>query len=128
MSLPGLVGGVYRRRMMNQSFAKLVMVSAFALVAGVAGCVAEEETTQAPAPVEQPALAEQSQLLTCTPGYKMCDFSCYYVGGPSSNDCIVRCNTAGTGWVRAQDCGWAQNFPYSSSCLDRPQGPICQNN
>jgi hypothetical protein len=75
-----------------------------------------------------PATSEAESALTCTPGAEMCDFCCELSGGPSSNDCIVRCNSTGTGWVPAQDCGWAQNATYSSSCLDATPHPICKWN
>ena len=65
---------------------------------------------------------------SCTPGQKTCDYGCYAQHGPSTNDCIVQCNTAGNGWITLQDCGWAQNFPFSSSCLDSQPNPVCQNN
>jgi hypothetical protein len=65
---------------------------------------------------------------SCTPGQKTCDYGCYAQGGPTTNDCIVQCNAAGDGWITLQDCGWAQNLPFSSSCLDSQPNPICQNN
>jgi hypothetical protein len=76
----------------------------------------------------EPATSEQESALTCTPGAEVCDFCCEISGGPSSNDCIVRCNSAGTAWVKAQDCGWAQNATYSSSCLDASPHAVCQWN
>jgi hypothetical protein len=66
--------------------------------------------------------------LLCTPGSQMCDYACYYVGGPSTNDCIVQCNATGTGWIKIQDCGWAQNLPYSSSCYETQPYPVCEWN
>jgi hypothetical protein len=65
---------------------------------------------------------------TCTPGYETCDYGCYEQHGPSTNDCIIKCNAAGNDFITIGDCGWAQNFPYSSSCLDSQPHPICQNN
>lgn len=100
--------------MKTLSHLALSFVAAAALVA----CAAE------PAPDS----AEVSQGLTCSPGAEMCDFGCYYQGGPSSDDCIVKCNASGTAWTTIQSCGWAQNFPYSSSCLDAQPHPICKNN
>jgi hypothetical protein len=47
---------------------------------------------------------------------------------PSTDDCIIRCNAAGTGWQLVTDCGWAQNFPFSASCLNSQPHPVCQNN
>ena len=69
-----------------------------------------------------------SAIETCTPGEEACDYGCYEQHGPSTNDCIVQCNAAGTDFVTIQDCGWAQNWPYSSSCLDSRPHPICQFN
>lgn len=63
----------------------------------------------------------------CTAGYKTCS-SCWTVGGNSAEDCIVQCNILGTGWVEVENCGWAQNFPYSSSCLDSQPEPRCEWN
>jgi hypothetical protein len=75
-----------------------------------------------------PATSAQESALLCTPGSQMCDYACYYVGGPSTNDCIVQCNTTGTAWVKIQDCGWAQNLPYSSSCYETQPYPVCEWN
>ncbi len=123
---------------MTKPIAKLFSAALLCAAFVTTACVADEATTgQEPArdkqgTVEAPApklSTSQSQLITCTPSAKMCDFGCYYVGGPSSDDCIVKCNASGTGYTLYQSCGWAQNFPYSSSCLDRPNNnPICQNN
>lgn len=66
--------------------------------------------------------------LTCTPGQQTCDYGCFFQGGPSTNDCIIRCNATGTGWITIEDCGWAQNFPYSSSCFPSQPRPVCQFN
>jgi len=65
--------------------------------------------------------------LTCTPGSQTCDYGCNWVGLPTTNDCIVQCNSSGTGYFLVQDCGWAQNLPYSSSCLES-QPPRCEWN
>ena len=72
-------------------------------------------------------LGAQESAVTCTPGTEMCDYACYFVGGPTTNDCVVRCNASGTGWIKIQDCGWAQNLPYSSSCLES-EPPRCEWN
>jgi hypothetical protein len=97
---------------------KLAM-SIVALV-GFVGCAAE------PAPARD--LATTEQAVTCTPGYETCDVGCYYDGGPSTDDCIIQCNATGTGWITLENCGYAQNFPYSASCLNSQPHPICQNN
>jgi hypothetical protein len=74
------------------------------------------------------ATGTHESALVCTPGELMCDYACYFVGGPSTNDCIDQCNASGTGWIKVQDCGWAQNLPYSSSCYEIEPDPICQWN
>lgn len=101
-----------------------------ALAAGLAACITEEVPAPPQPTAEQPALTTQSQQVTCTPGVRFCDYSCYLTGGWSADDCITQCNSTGTAWLLVQNCGWAQNWPYSSSCLDRPEpaGPICQWN
>ncbi len=99
---------------------QLLRALVLAVVLAAVGCT----TTDAP-PVET-STAESA--LVCTPGDETCDWGCGWVGGPSTNDCIVRCNSTGTAWIKVQDCGWAQNFPYSSSCLDSRPHPVCQNN
>ena len=63
----------------------------------------------------------------CTPGYQTCD-TCWAVGGNSTDDCIVQCNVLGTGWTEVENCGYAQNFPYSSSCLNSQPTPRCEWN
>jgi len=97
----------------------MILTTALALAA----CATEDASGGA-----GPATSEQESALTCTPGAEMCDYGCNYVGGPTTNDCIVRCNSTGTAWVKIQDCGWAQNWPYSSSCLDATPHPVCQWN
>ena len=62
----------------------------------------------------------------CTPGVQTCD-ACSAVGGNSAEDCIVQCNVIGSGWIEIENCGWAQNFPYSSSCYPA-QPPRCEWN
>jgi hypothetical protein len=76
-------------------------------------------------PVETTSVEEG---LTCTPGEQTCDYGCAFQGGPSTNDCIIRCNATGTGWITIADCGWAQNFPYSSSCFPSQPRPRCEFN
>ncbi len=89
-----------------------------------------DESSRPPAgTVENPVETSTSQGITCTPGARSCDFACGYGGGYSSDDCIVQCNAAGNGYVTVDNCGWAQNFPYSSSCLDvPPNNAICKWN
>lgn len=77
---------------------------------------------------ETPRTSSSESAVSCTPGQETCDYGCYAQGGPSTNDCIIKCNATGTGWITLQDCGWAQNLPYSSSCLDSQPHPVCQNN
>jgi hypothetical protein len=95
---------------------------ALSIVAAMAvmGCAASD-----PPPRD---VAATEQAVTCTPGYETCDYACYYNGGPTTDDCIIQCNATGTGWITIQSCGYAQNLPYSSSCLDSQPHPICQNN
>lgn len=107
---------------------KLFMACTLSLA--FAGCVADE--VAAPEPEELTSTAESE--LTCTPGQEICDYGCNFDGSqwngptPTTDDCIIRCNSTGTAWVLVVDCGWAQNFPYSSSCLETQPHPICQNN
>lgn len=107
---------------------KLLVLSALSI--GLSACVSSDEETSQKTPAADVTLGtSQSQLITCTPGYKSCDFSCYYSGGPSSDDCIVKCNAAGNGYIPVENCGWAQNSVYSSSCLDLPpSNAICKWN
>jgi hypothetical protein len=112
---------------------KIVTISklfiACTLTVAFAGCFTDEEAT--PATREMTSTAERA--LSCTPGAEMCDFGCGFDGSqwdgptPSSDDCIIRCTTSGT-WELVANCGWAQNFPYSSSCLDTRPHPVCENN
>ena len=104
---------------------KSALSLAVALSAAIAftGC-----TDQAPASEPSEATGVSEQAVTCTPGYETCDIGCYYDGGPSTDDCIIRCNAAGNGWITIESCGWAQNFPYSASCLNSQPHPVCQNN
>lgn len=79
---------------------------------------------------QAPSTDEATSSLTkiCTPGYETCDYGCAYNHGPSTDDCIIKCNATGTGWITLVDCGWAQNWPYSSSCFPSQPHPVCQNN
>jgi hypothetical protein len=91
-----------------------------AAVLALSACAADEPaTTEA-----DPAAVTQ----ICTPFEETCDFSCFAQGGPSSNDCIVKCDFTGTSWKTVRDCGWAQNGQTSSSCLIAQPHPLCQNN
>lgn len=87
---------------------------------GVGACAAEEN-----ADVET---VRQGAQVQCTPGEETCDVGCFFDGGPSTDDCIIKCNESGTGWITLQNCGWAQNFPFSASCLNSQPHPRCENN
>jgi hypothetical protein len=89
--------------------------------AGLAACAADN-------PVEEPGVSTIESEITCTPGFETCDVGCFYDGGPSTDDCIIRCNAAGNGWITLANCGWAQNFPFSASCLPSQPPPVCQKN
>ena len=99
------------------------IVLALALCAGatVAACV----TDDVPA---EPGTSTLESAISCTPGFETCDVGCFYDGGPSTDDCIIQCNAAGNGWITLASCGWAQNFPFSASCLPSQPHPVCQNN
>jgi hypothetical protein len=106
---------------------KLFMVCALGLA--FVGCATDE--VAAP---ETEVQTSTQQSVTCTPGAETCDFGCNFDGAqwdgptPTSDDCIIRCNAAGTGWELVVNCGWAQNFPFSASCLNTQPHPVCQNN
>ncbi|HZJ62455.1 MAG TPA: hypothetical protein VFD36_02965 [Kofleriaceae bacterium] len=106
------------------------LVVACTLAFAFVGCVADEA---APPKPEAQSSTEQ-QVESCTPGAETCDYGCNFDGAqwngptPTTDDCIIRCNAAGNGWDLVVNCGYAQNFPYSSSCLDSQPHPICQNN
>jgi len=94
-----------------------------------AGCVDEV----APPETEAETSTEQA-LVSCTPGAETCDYGCNFDGAqwdgptPTTDDCIIRCNAAGNAWELVAECGWAQNFPYSASCLNTQPNPVCENN
>ena len=115
---------------MNHLSTLLAMATLSLSALGFTACVSSDDEPSQKTPAADITLrTSQSQLTTCTPGYKSCDFSCYYSGGPSSDDCIVQCNPAGNGYLPVQSCGWAQNSVYSSSCLDLPpSNAICKWN
>jgi hypothetical protein len=91
-------------------------------------------TSEMPAPEQEFVTSMEQSTVSCTPGAQTCDYGCAFDGSdwngptPSSDDCIIRCNAAGNAWQLVENCGWAQNFPYSSSCLNSQPQPICQNN
>ena len=101
-----------------KNLTQTLLFSAVAAVAVVA-CSTE-------APVQ--SSTEEAITVVCTPGDETCDFGCFYDGGPSSDDCIIRCNASGTGWDTLFNCGWAQNGRTSASCLDKEPHPVCENN
>lgn len=114
-------------RMTTTTITKLFMVCTLGLA--FAGCA-----TDAAAPEAEPQISTAQDAVTCTPGAETCDYGCAFDGStwndptPSTDDCIIRCNAAGTGWDLVVDCGWAQNFPFSASCLNSQPHPVCQNN
>ncbi len=100
-------------------FVQLALCSIF-FALGIAGCGVDSGE-----PTDR-SFSEVASEVTCTPGYRMCE-TCWIVGGNSAEDCIVQCNSTGNGWVEVENCGWAQNFPYSSSCYPA-QPPRCEWN
>lgn len=115
-------------RMKTTTITKLFMACTLGLA--FVGCVASEVTPQE---ADVQTSTEQSAV-TCTPGEETCDYGCGFDGStwngptPSSDDCIIQCNAAGNAWVLVAECGWAQNFPYSASCLNSQPHPRCENN
>lgn len=95
-----------------------------ALCAALAGCMTDRDVE----PQAEPATSVQESAVTCTPGYETCDIGCFYDGGPSSDDCIIKCNAAGNAWITLENCGWAQNGTTSASCLNSQPHPICKWN
>jgi hypothetical protein len=89
-------------------------------VLALSACSASEPRTTEAAP--------EAVTQICTPFEETCDFGCFFKGGPSSNDCVIKCDFAGTSWKTVLDCGWAQNGLTSSSCLITQPHPICKNN
>ena len=117
----------YARAMTKHSAVACLSRITILAVLALASCMTSEE----PAAAEEPAMSIVESAATrriCTPGAEMCDWGCFYVGGPSTDDCIVKCNATGTAWTLVENCGWAQNFPYSSSCLETQPHPVCQWN
>ena len=115
-------------RMKSTTIKKLFM--ACTLAVAFAGCATDD--VAAPGPEAKTSTMESA--LTCTPGAETCDYGCNFDGAqwdgptPTTDDCIIRCNAAGTGWQLVVDCGYAQNFPFSASCLNSQPHPVCQNN
>ena len=116
-------------RMKSTTITKLFMTCTLALA--FTGCATDDVAE----PEADPQTSTAESALTCTPGAETCDYGCGFDGStwnndptPSTDDCIIRCNAAGTGWQLVTDCGWAQNFPFSASCLNSQPHPVCQNN
>jgi hypothetical protein len=107
---------------MNNVRSSVIRLLGLTLATGLAlaGCATDE-------PAQSTAEA-QAITVVCTPGQQTCDYGCYYAGLPSTDDCIIQCNAAGNGWINLTDCGYAQNWPTSASCLNSQPYPICQNN
>lgn len=114
--------------MTTTSITKLLTTCTLALA--FAGCM----TGEVAAPDTEPQTSTVDDAVSCTPGAETCDYGCGFDGSdwngptPSTDDCIIRCNAAGNGWQLVVDCGWAQNFPFSASCLNSQPHPVCQNN
>jgi hypothetical protein len=98
----------------------LPLVFAMTLMAGFAGCAVDDSATA--------TSSAAATTVVCTPGAQTCDVGCFYQGGPSTDDCIIQCNAAGNGWMTLTDCGYAQEFPFSASCLNSQPQPICKYN
>jgi hypothetical protein len=111
---------VYSLVMVNQRLLPFAILAAL-----LTGCMTPEDpaTTEATESTES-----ELGYRVCTPGQQMCDFGCFYVGGPSTDDCIVQCNATGSGWSNVENCGYAQNFPFSASCRDAQPRPVCEWN
>ena len=115
-------------RMKSTTISKLFMACTLGLA--FAGCFTDEVA----APETETQTSTQQSVVSCTPGAETCDYGCNFDGAqwdgptPTTDDCIIRCNAAGTGWQLVASCGWAQNFPFSASCLNTQPHPVCQNN
>ena|SRR5215510_10279119 len=119
----------------NVSCMKFTAVTKLFMACTLAGVFAGCATDDVAAPGSEPQTSAAESALRCKPGSETCDYGCGFDGSPfpddphpSTNDCIIRCNATGMGWELVTDCGWAQNFPYSSSCLNSQPQPVCQNN
>ncbi|PTL76513.1 hypothetical protein DAT35_48725 [Vitiosangium sp. GDMCC 1.1324] len=110
-------------RMTKTLFFSTVVTIGISLV----GCGVDVADPGQPSPEAVETMSHELTV-TCTPGEEKCDIGCYYDGGPSTDDCIIKCNAAGNGWITLENCGWAQNFPYSASCLNSQPHPVCQWN
>jgi hypothetical protein len=106
------------------------LLTTFTLALAFAGCM----TSDVAAPDPELLTSTADSAVSCTPGAEICDYGCGFDGSdwngptPSSDDCIIRCNAAGNAWQLVEECGWAQNFPFSASCLNSQPHPVCQNN
>jgi hypothetical protein len=119
----------------NVSRMKFTTITKLFMACTLAGAFAGCATSDVADPDAEPQTSTAESALTCTPGAETCDYGCGFDGStwnndptPSTDDCIIRCNAAGTGWQLVTDCGWAQNFPFSASCLNSQPHPVCQNN
>ena len=108
-------------RMRTTTIQKLFIACTLSLA--FAGCATDESPT-----------SSVQSAVTCTPGAQTCDYGCGFDGSswdnptPTTDDCIIRCNAAGNAWVLVEECGYAQNFPFSASCLNSQPHPVCQDN
>ena len=115
-------------RMKTTIIRKLVVVCTLGLA--FAGCATDDVA----APETEAQTSTEQHAVSCTPGAETCDYGCNFDGAqwdgptPTTDDCIIRCNAAGNAWQLVVNCGYAQNFPYSSSCLNSQPHPVCQNN
>jgi hypothetical protein len=114
--------------MKNTTITKLFMACTLGLA--FVGCMSDDVA----APDMEAQTTTTQSVVSCTPGAETCDYGCNFDGSqwngptPTTDDCIIRCNAAGTGWGLVEECGWAQNFPFSASCLNTQPHPVCQNN
>ena len=118
----------------NVSRMKFAIITKLFIACTLAGAFAGCATNDVAEPETEPQTSTAESALTCTPGAETCDYGCGFDGSqwgdpnPSSDDCIIRCNAAGNAWELVANCGWAQNWPYSASCLNSQPHPVCQNN
>ena len=115
-------------RMKATTITKLFMACTLGLA--FVGCVNDDVA----APETEAQTSTAQSAVSCTPGTETCDYGCNFDGAqwdgptPTTDDCIIRCNATGTAWTLVEECGYAQNFPFSSSCLNSQPHPVCQNN
>jgi len=105
-------------RAMKTLTSKLLLIALTGL--GFAACSSE--------PIATTSEADEALTQICTPLEETCDFGCFFNGGPSTDDCIIKCNARGTAWKTVANCGYAQNGLTSASCLITQPHPICENN